>query len=40
MPISVPQEENLVLNMMPMIDYLLLLNIFFIASSRLVEPDD
>lgn len=39
MPISVPQEENLVLNMMPMIDYLLLLNIFFIASSRLVEPE-
>jgi biopolymer transport protein ExbD len=38
-PISTPHEELPGLNMMPMIDYLLLLNIFFIASSRLVEPE-
>lgn len=39
MPISVPHEEVLALNMVPMIDFLLLMNIFFIASSRLVEPE-
>jgi len=39
MPLRVPQEEEPGMNLTPMIDVVMLLNIFFMVGSRLVEPE-
>ena len=39
MPLRVPQEEESGMNLTPMIDVVMLLNIFFMVGSRLVEPE-
>ena len=39
MPLRVPPEEELGMNLTPMIDVVMLLNIFFMVGSRLVEPE-
>lgn len=39
MPLRVPQDEEPGMNLTPMIDVVMLLNIFFMVGSRLVEPE-
>ena len=39
MPLRVPPEEESGMNLTPMIDVVMLLNIFFMVGSRLVEPE-
>ena len=39
MPLRAPQEEDQGMNLTPMIDVVMLLNIFFMVGSRLVEPE-
>ncbi len=39
MPLRVPHEEEPGMNLTPMIDVVMLLNIFFMVGSRLVEPE-
>lgn len=39
MPLRVPPDEESGMNLTPMIDVVMLLNIFFMVGSRLVEPE-